>query len=97
MYKYPKSPAEAALILDAAAGDWYNRVWIYRFMSGDIDGDILGQLYGTYHKGFTFLFGREPTNEELVDNIFGQSMDNQTWEALIFMRVRADAVANDKN
>lgn len=94
MYKYPRTLQEAARILDAAASDWYNRVWLYKFLSNrdeDEVTDLIGQLYGSYLEGYAALFGGEPTDEQKLDNIFGQNIDYMTWEILILDRVRAEA------
>lgn len=86
MYKYPKTHREAAVILDAAYPEWFwNLTLVNLHKSG-----ILEQLYGTYKGGYNTLFGGEPANEHLIDDIFGQGENLEVWEIIIFGRVKAD-------
>ena len=90
MFAYPKNHDEAAKILDAVNKEWYNEVWLYKFMQSDGEGDLLTQLYDSYNEGCAALFGAEATNEQKLDTIFGQNIDYMTWEILILRRVRAE-------
>lgn len=92
MYKYPQTHREAVMILNAAYPEWFWNITLTNLHKAG----ILEQLYGTYKHGYHELFGGQPENIHLIDNIFGQGEDLETWEILIIEQIKLDVLKDAK-
>lgn len=87
-YDYPKTVADAALVLDAARPGWYNDVELEKLDMGSSSEDILGQVIGNYDRGMDLLFGNVYDRWEGLssDSVFGCRASAGQWETEISKR-----------